>query len=75
MYSFCNNKIDKENVSVWASLYIQKETEYVRVGFGWVFAFINTAGEKLNLLTLLWSSYPLTLATFLVKLHDKKIDT
>lgn len=75
MYSFCNNKIDKENVSVWASLYIQKETEYVRVGFGWVFAFINTTGEKLNLLTLLWSSYPLTLATFLVKLHDKKIDT
>lgn len=39
MYSFCNNKIDKENVSVWASLYIQKETNYVRVGFGfgWVF--------------------------------------
>lgn len=39
MYSFCNNKIDKENVSVWASLYIQKETKYVRVGFGfgWVF--------------------------------------
>lgn len=77
MYSFCNNKIDKENVSVRASLYIQKETKYVRVGFGfgWVFSLINTAGEKLNLLTLLWSSYPLTLATFLVKLHNKKTYT
>lgn len=42
------------------------------VGF---FSLINTAGEKLNLLTLLWSSYPLTLATFLVKLHNKKIYT
>lgn len=44
----------------------------VLVGF---FSLINTAGEKLNLLTLLWSSYPLTLATFLVKLHNKKTYT
>lgn len=44
----------------------------VLVGF---LAFINTAGEKLNLLTLLWSSYPLTLATFLVELRNKKIYT
>lgn len=37
------------------------------------FAFINMAGKKLNLLTLLWSSYPLTLATFLVELHNTKV--
>lgn len=44
----------------------------VLVGF---LAFINMAGEKLNLPTLLWSSYPLTLATFLVELRNKKIYT
>lgn len=44
----------------------------VLVGF---LAFINMAGEKLNLPTLLWSSYPLTLATFLVELCNKKIYT
>lgn len=48
MYSFCNNKIDKENVSVWASLYIQKETNYVRVGFGWVSCFHKHGWRKIK---------------------------
>lgn len=37
MYSFCNNKIDKENVYVWASLYIQKKLKHVGVGFFFFF--------------------------------------
>lgn len=45
MYSFCNNKIDKENVYVWASLYIQKKLKHVGVGFFffwlfWLFFFL-----------------------------------
>lgn len=52
----------------------KKKLKYVGVGFGFFFfAFINMAGKKLNLLTLLWSSYPLTLATFLVELHNTKV--
>lgn len=82
MYSFCNNKIDKENVYVWASLYIQKKLKHVGVGFfffffgffgSFFFAFMNMPEKKLHLLMLLWSSYPLTLATFfLVDLHNKR---
>lgn len=74
MYSFCNNKIDKENVYVWASLYIQKKLKYV--GFFFFFGFHKHSWKKTIYIPadILWSSYPLTLATFfLVDPHNIKV--